>query len=73
MGKIKNLVIRIMELAEQTGDPYGFEDETVDYIASELQISVDEVRAALDMNSSVEQSEYAEMAADLDAEHYGRV
>lgn len=70
MGKMKDINIGIIEMARQIGDPYGFENETIDYIASEFQISIDEVQAVLDM--AVPQ-EYAEQAADLDAEYYGRV
>lgn len=67
MGKIKDIAIDIMQMAEQIGDPYGFENETADYIATQLQISVDEVQAFLDMMTQ----EYADRAADLDAEYYG--
>lgn len=70
MGKMKDINIGIMEMAEQIGDPYGFETETADYIATEFQISIDEVQAVLDM--AVPQ-EYADRAADLDAEYYGTV
>lgn len=69
MGKVKNIAISIMEMAQQIGDPYGFENETVDYIAGELQISVDEVQAVLDMAVP---EQYANKAADLDADYYGR-
>lgn len=69
MGKMKDMAIGIMEMAEQIGDPYGFNNETADYIATELQISVDEVQAFLDMMAE----QYANKAADLDAEYYGTV
>ena len=69
MGKMKDMAIGIAEMAEQIGDPYGFETETADYIATELQISIDEVQAFLDMMAQ----QYAEQAADLDAEYYGTV
>ena len=69
MAKMKDMTISILEMAEQIGDPYGFENETADYIATELQISVDEVQAFLDMMAQ----QYAEQAADLDAEYYGTV
>ena len=69
MSKMKNLAIDIMEMAGQIGDPYGFNNETADYIATEFQISVDEVQAFLDMMAQ----EYADTAADLDAEFYGTV
>ena len=69
MAKMKDMTISIMEMAEQIDDPYGFETETADYIATELQISVDEVQAFLDMMAQ----QYAEQAADLDAEYYGTV
>lgn len=69
MAKMKDMTISIMEMAEQIGDPYGFETETADYIATELQISVDEVQAFLDMMAQ----EYADNAADLDAQYYGTV
>ena len=47
MGYFKELEIQIMSMAHDMGDDFGFEDETVDYIASELQISKDEVRQVL--------------------------
>ncbi len=69
MGKMKNLAIDIMRMAEQIGDPWGFSDETADYIAMNLQISTAEVQAVLDMAVP---KEYAEQSADLDADYYGR-
>lgn len=69
MSKMKDMAIGIMEMAEQIGDPYGFKNETADYIATEFQISIDEVQAFLDMMAQ----QYAEQAADLDAEYYGTV
>lgn len=48
MGAIKDLAITVQEMAHQLGDDFGFEDSTVEYIASELQISMDEVREILD-------------------------
>ena len=69
MGKMKNLAIEIMQMAEQVNDPWGFSEETADYIATELQISTEEVQAVLDMSVP---KEYAENAADLDADYYGR-
>ncbi len=47
MGKMKNLAITITEMARQLGDPYGFENYTVEYIAMELQISTDDVNEVL--------------------------
>ena len=47
MGYFKELEIQIMSMAHDMGDDFGFEDETVDYIACELQISKDEVREVL--------------------------
>jgi hypothetical protein len=69
MGKVKNLAIDIMAMAEKLNDRYGFEHETVEYIATEFQISCDEVQAVLD---TIVPQEYAEQAVDLDAEYYGR-
>ena len=69
MGKMKNLAIEIMQMAEKIGDPWGFSDETADYIAGEMQISTAEVQAVLDMSVP---KEYAEHSADLDADYYGR-
>lgn len=48
MEYFKDLELEIMKMAHRIGDDFGFEDSTVDYIASELQISVDEVREVLD-------------------------
>ena len=38
----------ITKMAEELDDPYGDSYETVEYIASELQISVDEVYEVFD-------------------------
>lgn len=48
MGAIKNIAITVQEMAHQMGDDFGFEDATVNYIAGELAISIDEVREILD-------------------------
>ena len=48
MNAINDLAITVQEMAHQLGDDFGFEDSTVEYIASELQISVDEVREMLE-------------------------
>jgi|694.fasta_scaffold107674_3 hypothetical protein len=45
---------QIIELAEMLGDPFGFAGETIDYIASELQISEDEVREEFDLLAQAE-------------------
>jgi hypothetical protein len=45
-----------MEMAEQLGDPYGFELETVDYIAGEFQISIQDVQAVFDLMTSEEKA-----------------
>ncbi len=42
------LAQKIQSMAHDLGDDFGFEDSTVEYIASELQISFDEVREILD-------------------------
>lgn len=34
---------QVLTLAEQIGDPTGFSEETIDYIACELQVSYDDV------------------------------
>jgi DNA-directed RNA polymerase sigma subunit (sigma70/sigma32) len=46
MSKIDKLITK---MAEEFDDPHGDSYETVEYIASELQISVDEVREVLDI------------------------
>jgi DNA-binding Lrp family transcriptional regulator len=40
---MKNIDKQILELAQNLGDRYGQEVETVEWIASELQISEEEV------------------------------
>lgn len=40
MSKIDKMILK---MAEELGDSGGFEPETIDYIASELQISYEEV------------------------------
>ena len=52
---MKDINTQVQELARQIGDPYGFESETVDYIASELQISTDEV---LEIFEEISEPEY---------------
>ncbi len=52
MNAVQNLEITVQEMAHQLGDDFGFEDSTVEYIASELQISMDEVREILDESDS---------------------
>ncbi len=52
MNAVQNLEITVQEMAHQLGDDFGFEDSTVEYIASELQISIDEVREILDESDS---------------------
>jgi energy-converting hydrogenase A subunit M len=42
----------ILNMAHSLRDPWGFLEETVDYIASELQISSDEVREVLDVEAN---------------------
>ena len=73
MGKVKNFATKIMELAERLGDPYGFSEETIDYIASEMQVSYNDVQAVLHNNDIDDPAAYAELAADLDADFYGNV
>lgn len=48
MNAINDLATTVQEMAHQLGDDFGFEDSTVEYIASELQISEDEVREMLE-------------------------
>jgi hypothetical protein len=48
MNTTEVLAFQAQEMAHQMGDDFGFEDSTVEYIATELQISVDEVREMLD-------------------------
>ena len=45
---MEKIDLQIQTMAHDMGDDFGFEDSTVEYIASELQVSVDEVRAVLD-------------------------
>ena len=52
MNAINDLATTVQEMAHQLGDDFGFEDSTVEYIASELQISMDEVREILDESDS---------------------
>ena len=52
MAAIENLVIDIQSMAHDMGDDYGFEDSTVEYIASEFQISTAEVREILSENDA---------------------
>jgi energy-converting hydrogenase A subunit M len=47
MGHYNSIDLEIMNMAHSLRDPYGFSEETVDYIAGELQISLDEVREVL--------------------------
>jgi energy-converting hydrogenase A subunit M len=40
---MQNFQTQVLTLAKQLGDPYGQEVDTVDYIATELQVSIEEV------------------------------
>ena len=66
MNAIKDLEITVQEMAHQLGDDYGFEDSTVEYIASELQISLDEVREILDSEEYDGQPDEAQEWYDFD-------
>lgn len=41
---MKTFKTRVMELAKLVGDPKGKEFDTIDFIASELQVSIVEVK-----------------------------
>ena len=72
MGYFANLEIEIMDMARDLGDRFGDNAETVKIISRTLAVSVEEVQRVLDSDYDTDPAEYAEMAADLDAIHYGR-
>jgi len=41
---MKDFRIQVLKLAENVGDPLGYYEDTVDYVASELQVGFDEVK-----------------------------
>jgi len=71
MGYFKDLEIDIMSMAHDMGDDYGQDADTVLTIARVLDIPVLEVQRVLSEEYDVDPREYAEKAADLDAEYYG--
>ena len=67
------LETKARKLAELMGDPYGFSDDTIDFVASEMQLNYDDVREILHTNDAMDLQMYYEHAADLDAQHYGQI
>lgn len=68
MGYFANLEVEIMSMAHNMGDDYGSENETVQYIASELQISEEEVRQVLEGDPDRDPDEYDDsMDGDFDS------
>lgn len=63
MGAVKQLVIEIMEMDER-GMPYQ-------QIADSVGLSVLQIMSVLDQYTNQDPYEYAEQAADLDAQYYG--
>lgn len=47
MSQSKNIDFDVMSMAHDMGDDFGLEFETLDLIAIEFQISIDEVREIL--------------------------
>lgn len=72
MGYFANLEIEIMEMARDMGDDFGEDAETVKVISRVLDVSPEEVQRVLASDYDQDPAEYAEIAADLDAIHYGR-
>lgn len=72
MGYFANLEIEIMEMARDMGDDFGEDAETVKVISRVLDVSPEEVQQVLASDYDQDPAEYAEIAADLDAIHYGR-
>jgi hypothetical protein len=72
MGYFANLEIEIMEMAQELGDGYGDNAETIKIISRALDVPAEEVQRVLDEDYDMDPREYAEESADLDAVHYGR-
>ena len=45
---MKDFRTQVLKLAETVGDPLAHYEDTVDYIASELQVSINEVQEVFD-------------------------
>jgi hypothetical protein len=65
MGYFKDLELEIREM--------DFNGMPLQAIADQVGLSVKQVLEILDAEYDDDPYEYAEQAADLDAEHYGRV
>lgn len=72
MGYFKDLEVEIMDMARDLGDDYGQDADTILTISRVLKVSPEEVQRVLDTDYDQDPAEYAEIAADLDAIHYGR-
>jgi hypothetical protein len=65
MGFFKNLEIEIREM--------DFNGMPVQAIANQVGLSIKQVLEILDTEHDEDPQEYAETAADLDADYYGRM
>ena len=71
MGYYKDLEVEIMSMAHDMGDDYGQDADTILTIARILDMKPEDVQRILSEDYDEDPMEYAERAADLDAEYYG--
>ena len=71
MGYFKDLEIEVMTMAHEMGDDFGDDAMTVITIARILEMSPADVQDILAADFDEDPREFAERAADLDAEYYG--
>jgi hypothetical protein len=71
MGYFKDLEIEVMSMAHDMGDDFGDDANTVITIARILEMRPEDVQEILSSDYDEDPREFAERAADLDAEYYG--
>lgn len=71
MGFFKDLELEVQSMAHDMGDDYGQDADTILTIARILDMKPEDVQEILAGDFDEDPREYAERAADLDAEYYG--
>ena len=71
MGFFKDLELEVQGMAHDMGDDFGQDADTILTIARILEMRPEDVQEILSGDYDEDPREYAERAADLDAEYYG--
>lgn len=71
MGFFKDIELEVQEMAHDMGDDFGQDADTILTIARILEMKPEDVQEILAADYDEDPMEYAERAADLDAEYYG--